>query len=119
MTNKKLLFLILSIELLILPFSTYAQPEASKLCDMIETIEWVVWWIGGSIVIIGWVIAGILYLTAGGGPRMETAKKALIAAVIGTILVVLSSTAADIVQDTIGTGEYKTCGDRGSYGEPY
>lgn len=115
--NKKILFLMLSAALLTLPSLTYAAPEASKLCDMIDTVKWITWWIGGSIVVIGWVIAGILYLTAAGGERMGAAKKALVAAIIGTVLVILSMTAADIVQDTIGeTGDLPTCeGGGGTY----
>lgn len=54
--------------------------------------------IGASIVIIGWVIAGILYLTAAGSPeKVGTAKKALIAAVIGTAVIILAKSGTSII----------------------
>ncbi len=60
--------------------------------------------IGSAIVIIGWIIAGILYLTSAGGPRMETAKKALIACVIGTVLIIISATATTFISGIFGLG---------------
>ena len=72
-----------------MPIATYAinQPSvmAQKVADMMITI-------GGAIVVVGWVTAGILYLLAAGAPeKMGTAKKALIASIIGTILVIVAS----------------------------
>lgn len=46
--------------------------------------------VGAAIAVIGFIVAGILYLTAGGGERLSTAKKALVAAVIGTALLALA-----------------------------
>lgn len=109
MKNKKLLFLALFIGLITLPFNIYAKPEGTELCKMISNLNWITWWIGGSAVGIGWAIAGILYLTAGGGERLGTAKKALIAAIIGTVVIVLSGSALSIVQDTLGYGNWETC----------
>ena len=81
---------------------------------MVGKVENAIWMIGGSIVIIGWVIAGILYLTSAGSPeKTGVAKKALIAAVIGTILVAVSATAPSIVIDTLGSGVIKECKNAG------
>ncbi len=55
--------------------------------------------IGGGVVVIGWIVAGILYLTAAGGPRMEVAKKAIIACVIGTMLIIIATTAEKFIAD--------------------
>ncbi|MCX6721057.1 MAG: hypothetical protein NT026_00415, partial [Candidatus Staskawiczbacteria bacterium] len=53
--------------------------------------------IGGSLAVIGWVIAGGLWLTAAGSPeKLGIAKKALTAAVIGTVLIVLASSSAAV-----------------------
>jgi len=106
--NKKILFLIFLASILIFPFVTHASE--SIFCDMILKITKTAWWIGGSIVVIGWVIAGIIYLTAAGGSRLEIGKKALVAAVIGTVLIILSASAASLVQSTIGNGTLSQCG---------
>lgn len=76
---------------------------------MVGTIENIIWKVGGSIVVIGWVIAGILYLTSAGGERMKTAKTALIAAVIGTVLVAIAATGSDIIIESLGEGSLEEC----------
>jgi hypothetical protein len=94
--NKKILFLSLLAIIFILPVMALAQtmgvpPIITKIREMFISI-------GGSIVVIGWIIAGILYLTSAGSPeKTGTAKKAMIAAVIGTTLIVLSVFAEEII----------------------
>ena len=101
--NKKILpFLVLSLAIAGLPFVA----NASKLGDVANNILTVVVEIAGAITFIGWIIAGILYLTSAGAPeKMNIAKKAAIAAAIGTVLVVLatgSGAIIDIIRDSIG-----------------
>ena len=99
--NKKTLFLILLIAVIALPNMVFA----SKLGDMATAVENAAIAIATPIVVIGWIVAGILYLTAAGGSRMEIAKKALIACVIGTVLVVLaigSNSIIGVVKDAFG-----------------
>jgi len=85
--NKKTLFLSLLSVVLFLPFVV----DAKTLPEMARGVQDVTWTIGTAIVVIGWTIAGILYLTSMGSPeKTGTAKKALVAAVIGTVLVVLA-----------------------------
>ena len=91
--NKKTLFLAILFGSLALPVS-YVFADVPL---MIKNIENAFLTVGTSIVIIGWVIAGILYLTAGGGERLGIAKKALFAAVIGTALIVLARGAYELV----------------------
>jgi hypothetical protein len=84
--NKKTLFLILLMA--IMPLTVCAVNPVDK---MVEGVMNIALSIGGAIVVIGWVIAGILYLTSMGSPeKTGTAKKAMIAAVIGTVLVVIA-----------------------------
>ena len=87
--NKKILFLILLISVLVLPLAASAYTnDANTIANNVKelTVQ-----IGVAIVVIGWVITGILYLTAGGAPdKLGTAKKALIACVIGTVVVVIA-----------------------------
>ncbi len=105
--NKKTLFLILLTAVLISPFVVLAQvpPADTRLTQMAEAVRIAAITVGMSIAVIGWVIAGILFLTAAGGSRLETAKKALIAAVVGTLLVVLAqatSTIVSLINTTFG-----------------
>ena len=102
--NKKTLFLIL-LGVLILPSVVLAADstipsEASTIADNVKGLTVT---IGMSIVVIGWVIAGILYLTAGGGERLAVAKKALIAAVIGTVLVAIAVGGYPIISGIINS----------------
>jgi len=85
--NKKILFLVfLSVLFLPVLVSAINTPEV-----MARNIQNMVWYIGSTIVVIGWTVAGILYLLSMGSPeKMGTAKKAIIAAVIGTVLVVIA-----------------------------
>lgn len=86
--NKKILLLAAIAVLTVLPIATLA----SQIDDTVEALYDTAIAIGGSIAVIGWVIAGGLYLTAAGSPeRIGLAKKALFAAVIGTLLIVIAS----------------------------
>jgi hypothetical protein len=94
--NKKVLLLILFGIILVCPGFVFAQNQITTIANNFKTMLFTV---GTSIVIIGWVIAGILYLTSIGKPeKMQTATKALIAAVIGTALMVFAGAAVNIIQ---------------------
>jgi hypothetical protein len=59
--------------------------------------------IASGVVVILWVITGLLFLTAQGAPeKLGTAKKALFAAVAGTVLVIIASYAMDLVGKALG-----------------
>ncbi|MFA5877840.1 MAG: TrbC/VirB2 family protein [Candidatus Staskawiczbacteria bacterium] len=98
--NKKSLSLILTaLTLVVLPGVLLAQGDpsqiASKISDSFQQI-------GLYIIVIGWVIAGILYLISAGSPeKTGTAKKAVIAAVIGTAVIILADQAFDIISGYI------------------
>jgi len=86
--NKKILNSILITTTLVFPGMVFA----AEVPAMVTSIKNAFVLIAGSIVVIGWIVAGILYLTAAGSPeKTGTAKKALIACVIGTALVVLAA----------------------------
>jgi len=91
--NKKTLFLIL-LGLLYVPLTANAQ----VVTEMIGHISDALVMIGGTIIVIGWIIAGILYLTSAGSPeKTGTAKKAMIAAAIGTVLVIVAASAYALI----------------------
>jgi hypothetical protein len=87
--NKKTLFLIL-LGAILAPTTFVSAAAAAAIGTMATSLENAAIAIATPIVVIGWIIAGILYLTSAGGSQMETAKKALIACVVGTVLVVLA-----------------------------
>ena len=80
--NKKILFLILLAVVLVLPIETHAQ-QPNTFCNMVKSVKDVSYNIGITLVVVGWVIAGILWLTSAGNPeKTGIAKKAILAAVI-------------------------------------
>ncbi len=96
--NKKILFLIF-LSVLLLPFLVQAQTAGSIL----NNIKTIAVGVGTPLVAIGFIIAGLLYISAAAAPeRMALAKKALIAAVIGTILVALAANACPMVNTLFG-----------------
>jgi len=106
--NKKILFIALLFVALTFPVAIYAADQVSVTMGNLKQ-GFIT--IGAAVVVIGWIVAGILYLTAAGGPRMEVAKKALIAAVIGTVLIIIAVSA-----ETFIAGVFKLGGAGGDAG---
>lgn len=102
--NKKTLFLILAATIAVSP--AIVLGAGATLQSMGTAIQSAAVSIATPIVVIGWIIAGILYLTAAGSPeKIGTAKKALFACVVGTLLVVLaigSNMIIDVVKNAFG-----------------
>ena len=99
--NKKILFSTLLVAVL-LPTAFALAVDCSNnqtLSCYATNIEKTVIDIATPIVIIGWVIAGILYLTAAGKPeKLSIAKAAVIACVVGTVLVALAMGTTGIIE---------------------
>ena len=99
--NKKTLFLTI-LGALVLPVIALG----TTLSTMANAVQTAAVDIATPIVVIGWVIAGILYLTAAGAPeKLGVAKKAVVACVIGTLLVVLaigSNMIISVIKDIFG-----------------
>lgn len=105
--SKQALSFILLLAIIALPAVAMAFDQNSEACVAMRTVKDAVVMVGATIAIIGWVIAGILYLTSAGGERMGTAKKALFAAVIGTALVIIGPTAYNVINSLLnGMGKY-------------
>ena len=100
--NKKILLFLLAV-LIILPIVVYAQGTipttgSAQLDTILRNFRRVARGIGASMAVIGFCVAGILYLMSAGSPeKTGIAKKALIAAVIGTAVVVLAMAANVII----------------------
>ena len=97
--NKKTLLLILS-GVLVLPSLAFAQ---ITIQSMVYYAEQTTLYIASGIVVILWVVTGIMFLTAQGAPeKLSSAKKALIAAVAGTVLVIVAGSAIALISDAFG-----------------
>ena len=58
--------------------------------------------VASGVVVILWVATGILFLSAQGAPeKLSSAKKALLAAVAGTIVVLVAEGALDMVKNAL------------------
>lgn len=78
----------------------------NDICVLLATFAGVAGKVAVTLVVIGFVIAGILYLTAAGSPeKTKTAMGALKAAVIGTVIVIIATMAYGIVANTFGAGD--------------
>ena len=108
--NKKIVAISSSVICTLAPVIAFAQAAAAVGCgggvvpgpitNALTGIASAALAIGAGIAVVGFVVAGVMYLTSAGGSKMETAKKALIAAVVGSAIVAISG-GANILQGII------------------
>ena len=97
--NKKTLFLTL-LTVLILPSLASATDAAVTITSLTDAAVNTALFIAGGVIVILWVVTGLLFLSALGAPdKLTLAKKALIASVIGTLLVIIAVSATSMVRD--------------------
>ena len=73
------------------------------ICGLLSSFATVAGEVAVTLVVIGFIITGILFLTTAGSPeKHKTAMSALKAAVIGTVIVIIASLAYGIVANTFG-----------------
>ena len=109
--KKQLLFLIF-LGFLVLPIVALGQWNNSgygsgggDLNGTLQSIVTTFVTVAGAVVVIGWIIAGLLYLTAAGAPdKLSTAHKAIFACAVGTAVVILAVSAKSIIESAIGGG---------------
>jgi type IV secretory pathway VirB2 component (pilin) len=100
--NKKVLVLILLTTVLFLPFIANA---ASDIKTIVNQIAQSLSGLGAALATIGFVVAGILFIASTTNPSMMSmAKGALIAAVIGIVIILLAANACQFVQTFTGAG---------------
>jgi len=98
--NKKILLLILS-GILALPTLVFAATDDYK--TITDNIVNTALYVASGVVVIGWVITGVLFLMAQGAPeKLGTAKKALLAAIVGTALVIVAGSAIALIKSALG-----------------
>lgn len=101
--DKKFFLLLLAITAL-MPSVASAD---TTLLGLVEGAKASLMALGGGLATIAFIVAGIMFLTATGNPsRMEIGKKALLAAVIGIVIIVLAGGAELFVKGFFGmTGD--------------
>lgn len=104
--NKTKLALSSAVALL-LPFVAFAYPSLNgfTICSLVAGIENVIWIVFGAIAVIMFVVAGILFLTAGGDPeKIQKARSALIWGVAGVVVGIIAFSILAIVSTGLNIG---------------
>jgi len=106
--NKKILYLALSVMAMpVVAFAATCTPGQISVPCMIDAAVRTTFYIASGVVVILWIITGLWFLTAQGAPdKLSASKKALIAAVAGTILVVVAASAINIVGSMFGISPF-------------
>ena len=98
--NKKVIFFILLASLILPSFVLAADVTVQ---GMIDAAVQTTLYIASGVVVILWIVTGILFLSASASPEKASAgKKALFAAVAGTVLVIVASSAISLVGSAFG-----------------
>ena len=105
MNKQKILTGLVSVAILAAPVLAFAQPtgQITSLCALIQKIESIVWMAFGLIAVIAFVVAGILFLTAGGTPeKVQQARSAFLWGVAGVVVAIIAFSIVGIVQNLMG-----------------
>ncbi len=110
MKTKKVLIALTLASLLVLPVITLAAspvqpPEGGLTKDSLRTnLLSFIWWLFGILALICFVIAGILFLTAGGSAeKIAQAKTAVIYGVVGVAIAIIGYSIVAIVRTLVLT----------------
>lgn len=97
---------ILSLLGILLPVAVLAQTAQNiTITGMVENVASVIWIVAVIVIVIFWIITGVLFLTALGDPtKLGTAKKALFAAIGGTVIVIIAWSVVNIISSAIFQG---------------
>ena len=99
MRSKIIFFVILAIT----AFPYVCSAAGLTIGDLLGAfVSNVVWPVAVGAAIIFWIWTGILFLMSEGAPdKLSTAKKALMWAIIGTIVIVVAYSAVTIIQNAL------------------
>jgi len=101
--NKKILSSILLGALLLVVFSMPLVASADSISGIVGKIKDSLSGLGAGLATIAFIIAGIMFLSATGNPsRMTIAKGALVAGVIGIVIILLADGACEFVKTFTG-----------------
>jgi len=98
---KSSLVIFLLIVLFTTPYLTLAV--SSTACNFLKNIQASLFPVAGTLIVISWIIAGIIYLTSiGKQEQMTLGKKAIVAAITGTVLISLAGAMYDVIAALLG-----------------
>ena len=103
--TKKIALSLVSVGLIALPFIAFAQPTVTigSVGDLITKIKSLMWLVFGGIAVIMFVIAGVLFVTAGGAPeKIATARSAFIWGVVGVVVAIVAYSITAMVAAFLG-----------------
>jgi hypothetical protein len=102
--NKKTFNFVLLYSLLCLSFvATYVHAQDATISSIITAIKNSLSGIGTALATIGFMVAGIMYIASTAKPElMNHAKQALVAGVVGIVILLLAPLAEQFVKTIIG-----------------
>jgi hypothetical protein len=104
---KKIIVSLILLSAFILPISVMAaipgQPGAGSVGDLdtlYETIGSIAWKVFAIIALLAFIVAGILFLTAGGDPeKIKLARTAFIWGIVGIVVAILAFSIVGIISN--------------------
>ncbi len=113
MNKQKILTGLVSLSILATPIMAFAAPPINNsltLCSLVTAIENLVWIIFGLIAVISFVIAGVLFLTAGGNPeKVAQARTAFLWGAAGVVVGIIAFSIIAIIGSGLGIGVGSSC----------
>ncbi|GEM_PF-1634771 len=112
MNKQKILTGLVSLTILAAPVLALAQPtgQITNLCQLISKIQTIVWMGFGLIAVISFVVAGILFLTAGGAAeKIQAARGAFLWGVAGVVVGIVAFSIVAIIGSGLGVGVGSGC----------
>ncbi len=103
MNKQKIAIALTSAAALALPILAFAVPgQIGSIESLVEVIERFVWVVFGLIVTISFIIAAVLFLTAGGDPdKVVKARTAFLWGVAGVVVGILAFSILKIIEGAI------------------
>ncbi len=98
--NKKIVASFASITLLVLPTIAFALASVQQIIT--NLMDFIVWPIFVGAVVIMFVWAGFLFVTANGDPtKISTARKAVLWAVVGVVVGLVAFSIINVIYDIL------------------
>ncbi|MBI2054362.1 MAG: TrbC/VirB2 family protein [Candidatus Staskawiczbacteria bacterium] len=108
MNTKKIASSLLLAAILALPVLAIAappnQPPTGKTWDNLVTfVTGTIYTVGIAIIVVMFLIAGIMFITAGGNPeKVQAARQTLLYAVVGAVVLLVAASIFGIIQTWLG-----------------
>ncbi len=101
---KKIVVSLILLSILFMPVMVFAQPNVNitSIDQLVTAIKRPLWIIFGLIALIAFVVAGILFLTAGGDPeKIKLARTAFLWGIVGIVVGILAYSIVTIIETAL------------------